>query len=59
MADVWVVKASEVGMNEGHTHCKTHLGHLLSVGDSVLGYALILPPTSTKFPFAKILKYIN
>ena len=38
LADVWVVKASEVGLNEGHTHCKTHLGHLLSVGDSVLGF---------------------
>ncbi|CAH1772405.1 unnamed protein product [Owenia fusiformis] len=40
LAEVWVVKASEIGSDEGQYFCKTHLGHLLNVGDSVLGYDL-------------------
>lgn len=40
IADVWVVKASELGINDNTTHTKTHLGHLLKPGDSVLGYNL-------------------
>ncbi|CAH0381717.1 unnamed protein product [Bemisia tabaci] len=40
VADVWVVKASELGINENPTHVRSHLGHLLKVGDSVLGYNL-------------------
>lgn len=38
LCDIWVVKASELGINDNTTHTKTHLGHLLKVGDSVLGY---------------------
>ena len=34
-ADVYVVKANSMG--DTPTHCRTHLGHLLSPGDSVLG----------------------
>lgn len=37
LADVWLVKASEMGINDNHVHSKTHLGHILKVGDSVLG----------------------
>uniref|UniRef100_U5EXW8 60S ribosomal export protein NMD3 n=1 Tax=Corethrella appendiculata TaxID=1370023 RepID=U5EXW8_9DIPT len=40
VADVWLVKASELGINETTIHTKTHMGHLLKVGDSVLGYDL-------------------
>ncbi|CAG9764588.1 unnamed protein product [Ceutorhynchus assimilis] len=38
LADVWLVKASELGINDTTVHAKTHLGHVLKVGDSVLGY---------------------
>lgn len=38
IADIWVVKASELGINDNPVHTKTHLGHLLKPGDSVLGY---------------------
>jgi nonsense-mediated mRNA decay protein 3 len=37
LADVWVVKASEVGLTENSVHTRTHLGHILKPGDSVLG----------------------
>lgn len=40
IADVWVVKTSELGINDSNIHTKTHLGHLLRVGDSVMGYDL-------------------
>lgn len=40
LADIWVVKASELGCTEEYIHTKTHLGHLLKIGDSVLGYNL-------------------
>lgn len=40
VADVWLVKASELGINDNTTHTKTHLGHLLKPGDSVLCYNL-------------------
>ncbi|XP_032682118.1 60S ribosomal export protein NMD3 [Odontomachus brunneus] len=40
IADVWLVKASELGINDNPTHARTHLGHVLKPGDSVLGYAL-------------------
>lgn len=40
VADIWVVKASELGINDNPIHTKTHLGHLLKIGDSVLGYNL-------------------
>ena len=40
VADVWVVKSSELGINDSTIHTKTHLGHLLKVGDEVLGFDL-------------------
>lgn len=40
IADVWLVKASELGINENTVHTRTHLGHLLKVGDSAMGYNL-------------------
>ncbi|XP_023028053.2 60S ribosomal export protein NMD3 [Leptinotarsa decemlineata] len=40
LADIWVVKASELGINENTIHTRTHLGHILQPGDSVLGYNL-------------------
>ena len=53
LADAWVVRTSELGVNDGYTHCRTHLGHLLSPGDQVLGYDLknsnINNPTFEKF----------
>lgn len=39
-ADVWVVKSSELGINDATIHTKTHLGHLLKPGDAVLGFDL-------------------
>lgn len=41
VADVWLVKASELGINENTIHTRTHLGHLLKVGDSALGYNVL------------------
>ncbi|XP_050074442.1 60S ribosomal export protein NMD3 [Anopheles maculipalpis] len=40
LADVWVVKAAELGINDNTIHVKSHLGNLLKPGDSVLGYDL-------------------
>lgn len=40
VADIWLTKASELGINDNTIHTKTHLGHLLKPGDSVLGYNL-------------------
>lgn len=40
VADVWLVKSSELGINDTTVHTKTHLGHLLRIGDAVLGYDL-------------------
>lgn len=37
LADIWVVKASELGMNDNTIHTRTHLGHVLKPGDSVMG----------------------
>lgn len=36
-ADIWLVKASELGINDNTIHTRTHLGHILKPGDSVLG----------------------
>ncbi|KAK2725672.1 60S ribosomal export protein NMD3-like [Artemia franciscana] len=41
LADIWVVKATDLGLNDNPIHCKTHLGHLLRPGDSVLGFDLL------------------
>jgi nonsense-mediated mRNA decay protein 3 len=40
IADVWLVKTSELGINDNNIHTKTHLGHLLRPGDSVMGFDL-------------------
>lgn len=40
LADVWVVKTSELGINDEEIHTRTHLGHLLKPGDSVMGFNL-------------------
>lgn len=38
LSDVWVVRSNSVGQSNAKTFfCRTHLGHLLSPGDSVLG----------------------
>lgn len=38
LADIWVLKASDLGVNDNPIHTRTHLGHVLKPGDSVLGY---------------------
>ncbi|RZC39523.1 60S ribosomal export protein NMD3 [Asbolus verrucosus] len=38
LADIWVVRASELGLSDGTIHTRTHLGHVLKPGDYVLGY---------------------
>ncbi|KAL5013913.1 hypothetical protein ScPMuIL_008183 [Solemya velum] len=38
LADVWVARMSDLGVNDQQFYCRTHLGHLLKVGDSVLGF---------------------
>lgn len=40
LADIWVVKASELGVDDSTIHTRTHLGHVLKIGDSVMGYNL-------------------
>ncbi|XP_015118213.1 60S ribosomal export protein NMD3 [Diachasma alloeum] len=40
VADVWLVKASELGVNDNPVHARTHLGHVLKPGDSAMGYAV-------------------
>ncbi|KAK7590283.1 hypothetical protein V9T40_001896 [Parthenolecanium corni] len=40
LADVWVVKASNLGIDDSTIHTRSHLGHILKPGDSVLGYAI-------------------
>ena len=41
LADVWVVKSSELGLSENDaTHCRTFLGDELDIGDAVLGLDL-------------------
>merc|ERR1712226_17163 len=37
LADAWVVKSSELGMNDDTIHCRTHLGHILHPGDTAMG----------------------
>jgi nonsense-mediated mRNA decay protein 3 len=38
LADAWVVRSSEIGGKQIHT--KTHLGHLLNIGDLAMGFDL-------------------
>lgn len=59
VADVWVVKASELGINDNATHTRTHLGHILKPGDTVLGYNIgdsnVNDPNLDKLDRSKIL----
>ncbi|XP_069939784.1 60S ribosomal export protein NMD3 [Cherax quadricarinatus] len=41
VAEVWVQRASELG-SDNVIFCRTHLGHILNPGDSVLGFDLRL-----------------
>lgn len=38
--DIWLVRASQLGANESIIHSRSHLGHILCVGDSVMGYSM-------------------
>ncbi|ESO97417.1 hypothetical protein LOTGIDRAFT_206277 [Lottia gigantea] len=38
LADVWVARMCDLGVNDQQYHTRTHLGHLLSEGDTVLGF---------------------
>jgi nonsense-mediated mRNA decay protein 3 len=40
VSDVWLVKSSELGLSEDYIHTKTHFGHLLKPGDTVLCFDL-------------------
>jgi len=40
LADCWVTKTSELGMSDDSTHCRTFMGAILNIGDSVLGLDL-------------------
>lgn len=40
VCDIWLVRASELGVNDNTIHTRTHWGHLLKPGDSVLCYNL-------------------
>lgn len=38
LVDVWVARMSDLGVNDQQFHTRSHLGHLLRVGDTVLGF---------------------
>ncbi|CAH3020907.1 unnamed protein product [Porites evermanni] len=38
LADAWVARMQDLGVNDTQYHCRTHLGHLLKTGDTALGY---------------------
>merc|ERR1711936_849566 len=40
LADCWVTKTSELGVNDDPVHCRTFMGGILSIGDAVLGLDL-------------------
>lgn len=40
VSDMWLTRASELGINDNTVHTRSHLGHLLKPGDSVLCYNL-------------------
>jgi len=40
LADCWVTKTAELGVNDDPVHCRTFMGGILSIGDSVLGLDL-------------------
>ncbi|XP_070208147.1 60S ribosomal export protein NMD3-like [Littorina saxatilis] len=38
LVDVYVARMSDLGVNDQQFHTRSHLGHLLKAGDTVLGY---------------------
>eukprot|EP00118_Oscarella_pearsei_P013320 m.105562 g.105562 ORF g.105562 m.105562 type:complete len:501 (+) comp37230_c0_seq10:145-1647(+) len=40
LAEVCVSKTEDLGLPDSQVYCKTHLGHLLKAGDTVLGFDL-------------------
>merc|ERR1712083_823792 len=40
LADCWVVRTADLGLTDNTVHCRTFLGHILNVGDAVLGLDL-------------------
>jgi len=40
LADCWVVRTSQLGNDDNPIHCRTFLGHILHIGDSVMGLDL-------------------
>lgn len=41
LADVYVARLSDLGVNDRQFHCRTHLGHILKVSDIVLGFDFV------------------
>ncbi|XP_060582712.1 60S ribosomal export protein NMD3-like [Ruditapes philippinarum] len=41
LADVWVSRMSDLGVNDQQYFCRTHIGHLLNTGDTVLGFDML------------------
>lgn len=41
LAYVWVMRMSDMGVSDQQYFCRTHLGHLLSAGDTVLGFDML------------------
>ncbi|XP_053382843.1 60S ribosomal export protein NMD3-like isoform X5 [Mercenaria mercenaria] len=41
LADVWVSRMSDLGVNDQQYFCRTHIGHLLNAGDTVLGFDML------------------
>lgn len=40
VADVWLVRSNELGLTDATIHTRSHIGHLLHPGDSVMAYNL-------------------
>ncbi|EDV23283.1 uncharacterized protein TRIADDRAFT_27425, partial [Trichoplax adhaerens] len=38
LADVWIVKSKDLGISDTQFHCRTHLGNIISPGDTILGF---------------------
>ena len=58
LADCWVTKTAEIGVNDDLVHCRTHMGAILSIGDAVMGLDLknsnVNNPELEKMPAEKI-----
>jgi len=37
-ADVYVMRSQDMGATDDQIHCRTHLGHILTTGDTVMGF---------------------